>query len=356
MNNTVFEAIVSTFPFHQLYLTSPIQVPGKQHFCKLTANKQPLFVQSPKCKTKQGIVKSGKKQYCDLVFTNFDEELIEWIETLEINLRKILYSNREKCFDIELTEDDIESYFNPTIKLFKSGKLYQLRATLNPNVHIYDETENVVDAAAINDTTEIITILEFTGVTCSSKSFQLDVEIKQIMIIKPVAEVFNKCIIKTNVTQPLGKPDEKPDSNKLLVETPNVETPNVETPNKEILDNETPDDKEPLSDKPLSNKTLSNEPLSNKPLSNETSDLMQEYIFEDNVLANSDTMHLKEKTEVYYELYREARRKAKLAKSLALSSFLEAKRIKNLYMLDDIDSDESDMDDMDDLDDYQTLD
>jgi len=64
-------------------------------------------------------------------------------------------------------------------------------------------------------------------------------------------------------------------------------------------------------------------------------------------LEESDTFHLKEKTEVYYELYREARRKAKLAKSLALSSFMEARRIKNLYMLDDVDESDSDLEDFD---------
>jgi hypothetical protein len=46
-------------------------------------------------------------------------------------------------------------------------------------------------------------------------------------------------------------------------------------------------------------------------------------------------------------MYREARRKAKLAKSLALSSFMEARRIKNLYMLDDIDDSDSDLEDLD---------
>jgi hypothetical protein len=44
-------------------------------------------------------------------------------------------------------------------------------------------------------------------------------------------------------------------------------------------------------------------------------------------------------------MYREARRKAKIARNLALSSYLEAKRIKNTYMLEDIDdSEESDLD------------
>lgn len=323
--DSVFETVTSTFPFHQLSLTSPITTSGKQHFCKLLVNKKPLFVQSPKCKTKQGIVKSGKKLYADLMFTNFDEDLIEWIETLETKLREILYTNREKWFDMDLTEDDIESYFNPTIKLFKSGKLYLLRGLLNSNIRIYDEHENAVEMNEITETTELITILEFTGIICSSKSFQLDVEVKQIMVIKPVAEVFNKCLIKTSSSLT---------TNKDLGKT-NTATEPVLT----ILEEEKPQEEENPEE----------------PIVEPTKPELQEFTFEEDSLANADTIQLKEKTEVYYELYREARRKAKLAKSLALSSFLEAKRIKNLYMLDDIDSDESDMDELDDLDDYETL-
>jgi hypothetical protein len=48
-------------------------------------------------------------------------------------------------------------------------------------------------------------------------------------------------------------------------------------------------------------------------------------------------------------MYREARKKAKVAKDLALSAYLEAKRIKNAYMLNDIeDSDDSDLETEDD--------
>ena len=40
-------------------------------------------------------------------------------------------------------------------------------------------------------------------------------------------------------------------------------------------------------------------------------------------------------------MYREAKKKARVARRLALSSYLEAKRIKNVYMLEDTtDSDE----------------
>jgi len=43
-------------------------------------------------------------------------------------------------------------------------------------------------------------------------------------------------------------------------------------------------------------------------------------------------------------MYREARRKAKIARDLALSSYLEVKRIKNTYMLDDLKDSDDDSD------------
>ena len=44
-------------------------------------------------------------------------------------------------------------------------------------------------------------------------------------------------------------------------------------------------------------------------------------------------------------MYKEALKKAKTAKSIALASYLEAKRIKNTYMLTDLNDDEdSDLD------------
>ena len=50
-------------------------------------------------------------------------------------------------------------------------------------------------------------------------------------------------------------------------------------------------------------------------------------------------------------MYKEAKRKAKIARDLALSSYLEAKRIKNTYMLDDIDDSEEDDDSGEEYDD-----
>ena len=57
-----------------------------------------------------------------------------------------------------------------------------------------------------------------------------------------------------------------------------------------------------------------------------------------------DTIKIKKPNEVYYEIYKVAREKAKLAKKLAIEAYLEAQNIKTKYMLDDLD--ESDEDEM----------
>jgi len=60
-------------------------------------------------------------------------------------------------------------------------------------------------------------------------------------------------------------------------------------------------------------------------------------------MDETEPMKLKKPTEVYYEIYRKARKKAREAKKKAISAYLEAKRIKNTYLLDEIvSSDESD--------------
>jgi hypothetical protein len=54
-----------------------------------------------------------------------------------------------------------------------------------------------------------------------------------------------------------------------------------------------------------------------------------------------ETVQIKARNEVYYELYRQVRSKAKMARKMALDAYLEAKQIKNTYDLDIL-SDSSD--------------
>ena len=390
-----------SFQFDNISLTTPASIAGGAHFSKIFVNRTPLYIQTPKCFTKNGIIGSGRKMYTDLVFTNDNEEIIQWMEVFESTIRRKIYDNRGKWFDTEMSEDDIEGCFSPMVKLFRSGKQYCVRVGINSRpdakpLKIYDEDEMVVEVSQINDKTPLIAILEIQGVRCTSKSFCIDIEMKQLMVMKP-SDLFDSCIIlkgrqgttngsSTNDSKGSDQASLSTDQKQTIVEEPIfvdapllVEDPSlVQDP---LLVEDPPLDKDPLlvQDPPLdkdpkndleylaknddSRIVIDTPSTSNliPPLPDNGEDYLGLSASDDilevdlNVdqIDQADTFQLRDKKEVYYEMYREALQKAKVAKAMALTSFMEARRIKNLYMLNDLNEsdEESDLDDLDDLDD-----
>ena len=52
--------------------------------------------------------KTGKKIYCDLLFSMDDSIILDWFKKMEDRLRDIIYEKRELWFYDELTLEDIE--------------------------------------------------------------------------------------------------------------------------------------------------------------------------------------------------------------------------------------------------------
>ena len=81
-----------------------------------------------------------------------------------------------------------------------------------------------------------------------------------------------------------------------------------------------------------------------KPSESDNHGMMQEVNVD--VLEELEHMHIKLKkpTEVYYNMYRIAKQKAKELKKNAIAAYLEAKQIKSAHMLEDSESDSDDDD------------
>jgi hypothetical protein len=360
------------FDFNKLVLTKPIPVTSGNYFIKCLVNNGPLYIQPPKCKTRQGILKAGKRFYTDLLFTNEDENFIQWMENLESNCQQFIYNNREKWFDGDMELHDIENYFTSPLKIFKSGKFYVARVNISTvlgkiGLKIYDENESEVSMESINDKTNIMTILEIQGIKCSTRSFQIEMEMKQMMVLKP-ADLFEKCIIKAKISSGISNNLAK----KSIIDDPLIEetlenidstefmefnepivsmdmfinTSESEQKIEQLTENEREINIEQY-DNPIIENSLEKVEYSEKIQPIEI-DGIQEIEFNLDELEKADEIQIKKRNDIYYEMYREARRKAKIARDLALSSYLEVKRIKNTYMLDDIiDSDDSDDSDSD---------
>ena len=365
------------FDFSKLTLSSPVSTGNGNFFIRFLINNTHLYIHPPKCSTKQGILKSGKKLYTDLIFTNENENLIRWMENLETYCQTSIYSNRNKWFDGDMEIDDIENYFTSIMKVYKSGKYYSIRANIptglgKPLLKIYDENGNDVELDKITDKTNVMTILEISGIKCSTRSFQLEVELKQMMALKP-NNLFEKVLLTT--PKEMNSPEEPaiPDvSIQIKERNPEEFSNNIETQNEihdeipnESLDTNTveiapPENSVATEVVAPENTTMvlengndvsekeDTEPdiIVDKNENNlEKNDIEEIDLSLDNFnLDIAEVVQIKQRDEIYYNMYRNARKKAKIARDFAISSYLEAKQIKNTYKLDDVDdSDESDL-------------
>ena len=342
------------FNFSELRITKPLSLSSGIFLSKYSINEKPLYIQPPKCSVKQMITKTGKRMYCDLVFHQENEQFIRWMELLENSSQKMIYTNREKWFQTELEMDDIENSFTSPMKIYKSGKSYIVRTNIpnrlgKPQLKIYDEDERDISYDDIKEGVQVMVILEVQGIRCSSRSFQIDIELKQMMVIKP-SDLFNTCILKNKINnvshtqdtfvepkiinENLGKDDTIP----FVSDISN----NIDIQNKTVIHQDVDD----------------NAVIENIKIDTHISDMNElcEVDFNLDEIKESDTVLIKQRNDVYYKMYREAREKAKIARDLALSAYLEAKRIKNTYMLDDIiDSSDSEDDEDSDEDDEEDV-
>ena len=439
----------ATFDFSQLALKTPSGIQGGSYFTKIEHDGRPLYVQTTKSKSKQGIVKTGKKYHCDLMFGNDAESLLTWFERLEETCQEMLFEKRDEWFQNKLEKADIETAFNSVIRVFKSGKYYLVRANiksaqnafeeLTPSIQLYDEMEMPVDLSVMTNETNVISILEIQGIKFTTKNFQIEIELKQMMVVNDEAaasSLFSDCLIKSS------KSKEAAALNAIVIPSDDIPSDAIVIPSDDIpSDDSFPSDAVPLDEaKPVEKQEQEQEQENEasfigRPgvLANEASIidrpgvLAKEASFIDRpgvlakedsiidrpgVLAKEDSvidrpgvlaeeespsslttptptaisllleetdgvpfclnieecvdddvsigslcevdvkietamepMTLKKPNEVYFELYKEARMRAKLAKKKTILAYLEAKNIKKTYMLENMDDSDGEFDD-----------
>lgn len=364
MTSSIYN-INEPFSFDDLTINPPVVTNGGNYFIKYSMAGKPLYIQPPECKSKGAISKNSKKPYCDLMFTNEHIQLIKWMEDLENRTCKLIYENRAEWFEGDMELSDIENYFASPMKIYKGGKFYLVRANIPSrlgkiHLKVYNENREEVSIDSIVENTNVITVLEIQGIKCSARSFQIEMEIKQLMTLEPV-NLFDNCLI--NVKTPLNtqtqiEKDEVVEKNPQHLEETEQIDDSIENIQLQEEKEENEDKEESLeqtecleaTDEPIpleenssqqENQNQEMESLEEVHLevdtkpSNELDDL--EFTVDLEKL-DQESVVLKPHNDIYYDRYKEARKRALIAKNLALQAFLEAKEIKHKYNLDDIDS------------------
>ena len=385
------------FTFSNLTLANPQGLQGGAYFSKLRVGGEPVLIQTPKCYTKNGIHKTEKKIYCDLMFGEDDNNFVQWIQSLETTVKNLIYEKRNLWFHNDMDIDSIDYHWQNLLRTYKGNKSL-LRCFINkskglnrgPTVQIYNEEEEELKLEDVNKNTKMISILEVSGLKFTSQSFQIEFAVKQMMLIKE-KQLFSKCLIKfkpptIDKTNPVEQhPDTESDisiedcedvkkdilsddhatlevgeSNEtehVVDETTDTITPLEAVEVKEEISVENIDTEESDKDKVTTDLSQNNTSYLEDNLEKVEEKLelviVQEESLDKNGIMNeieilppsenTDIVKLKNPNEVYMEIYKEARRKAKEAKKHAIQSYLEAKRIKSLYLLDEIESSDDDV-------------
>ena len=359
------------YPFDRIKIKTPKAVQGGTYCSNLEIDDGPIIIQTPRCKTKNGIHRTSKQIYCDLLMNQDHKPFLTWLEMLQDKVRQLILENSHSWFHDEPTMDEIEYNWNDSVRTRKD--YYLIRTFIHKPkginkiaLQIYDTEENSLTIDQVDSSKKVVSILEIIGLKFSSNSFHLEICLRQLMIIneKPI---FNKCLIKLNSKKQSGENIEiennfenkkiepeidevvldKKDvqlednivdtnTNNLVDKTDNLENETVNDNDGDIIEDEEDLDelKEIIPEKENNiNFSINNKEIIEKPLE-KTNDLEE---IELNV-NEDEPMTLKEPNEVYLDIYKAAREKAKKAKNEAIKAYLEAKKIKELYMLDVIDS------------------
>ncbi len=183
---------------HKLKLHSPTPVQGGSYLAKMTLNGNRILFQMPKCSTKKGVITSGKRYYCDLLFKYDNSHVIDFIENIEMIIRDKILDRNELWFQDPPSLEDIEYNWNDSIKQTKQN--FYLRTyvgnvkNLEKSVSVYDSNQEKITIDSILPSSNIITIIEITGLKFSSSSFHINYCLRQIMVLEE-KPIFNKCLI-----------------------------------------------------------------------------------------------------------------------------------------------------------------
>lgn len=358
-----------------------------------------LRLQLPKCYTKSGIVETASKTYTDLMFDNSEEDVKDMVNlflALETETARQLHERSSEWFSGEtekMTKEEFEDMITSLVRLVnrqtnvcirvnipmssnqtksspkRSIKQTQNQPDDNSNINnsnnnyktnydcqIYNRRSETRELNDIKADTQILPLVEISELRMTSTNINLHVNLIECMILKetnplpppPVVRRINLIEKDEKEIEPNVCVEPKTHQSETENHNENITTNNDDNNSDMIKTNEKSNIEIQLQTSPETNKTETNtEPEIETGEDEMYMDGLME-IKDFDINENEDeqeTITLKKPDQVYKDIYKAAITKAKKLRQVALEAYLDAKKIKAKFMLEDIyDSDDDDDD------------
>ena len=366
---------------------------GTAHFINLKINHDDLYFQLPNGKTKNGITNTKRNKYCDLLYDN-NYNITTWINKLENLIINKIDENKKNWFQNEIKKEEIYNMLNPISRNYKSFTIIRTYIDVTKNgldeCILFNDLLEKKNLSLINIDCHIIPLIFIEGIKMTAKSFEIIIKLKQIMEIKNKEKEIVGCLIKTDNQHDIGNIDDTHETNDTTDNNVNIDNIdsiqhtddvnnyndsdsddsddsddidiNIDNGNENKNDNENENENrnENCINKDLDNANI----IENNNLINTISEINLDY---ENLNKNNrnnkniqknkynleevdikvcdsleENINLNNPNQIYIKIYKAARKKAKDIRKQALHAYLDAEKIKNMYLLENIDdSDES---------------
>lgn len=379
----------SRFLFEQLRLDEPVGIQGGAYLSKLRMKRECLL-QTPPILLKSGIhIHADKRGHVDIMWdlkTHDGKQMHEFMDKFERHLRKQIYQYREQWFDGDIDEDDIDYFFQSATKSYQTDYevmrlgLSRLSKTMiqrlpedsldsqKYGVRIFNEEEQTMDIGDVSGDSmnkqPVILMVEPYGVKFTSSSFHVVYYLRQMMVLNnpndTFAPVLQTCLIRRD--RPRSEPEPEPrqedkedkedkeeESNHTSHSSQSSRPASASASTLNALFDTTKDHAEEQAQEAHKNENTENE---NKNKNNKeendspatsthaqdtqpTQQEPDEFVDVELEFPTDDSkpISLKHPNQVYFEMYQDARLRAKQARQEAFNAYLEAKNIRTTYEL-----------------------
>ena len=360
---------ITTDYFENLRLHSPQPTQGGAYIANLAlVNEGGLHVQLPKCSTRRGILTTQSSRYADLCFeAAANQELIDWVLELENKCVDLVFEKRRTWFTEEMSRDDIEAMASPVARMYRGGANVLLRVTV-PRAKrtsattcvVYNQDQEEIGLEAITSDSEIIPLVAVAGVKFTTRSIEIELKLVQAMLLTAEPSVSEQCLITLPGTEQVktdhdtagseaSAQEDQPAQTEAL--TPAGSAPEETTsegrssPMQELKQKQEPESPiEPESEEAtvvteaveLPSETTQHTEVETQPIcTDDEGAVVSESDDQDSELREVEVsnpgeghVELLDPQEVYANLYKAARARAKTFKKRAIQAAMEAARIK----------------------------